>query len=205
MKKHILSVVLAFFAFAVFSQTENQKIDGKFRFGFNLATNYSLLRSEESLTSNSKIYGGIGARLGVFMEYSISEHFIFSPKTEFAFNKSGIETTNSDQSKSKYRIFPYSIDFMTHFLYKFGDKKTAPYLLLGPNFRLPLDHNARSSSAFKNNPDLAIDFGIGLENKFKQFIFAPELRYSLGLLNINNNPTFQTLKYHNVSLVLNFK
>jgi hypothetical protein len=55
MKKHILSVVLAFFAFAVFSQTENQKIDGKFRFGFNLATNYSLLRSEESLTSNSKI------------------------------------------------------------------------------------------------------------------------------------------------------
>jgi hypothetical protein len=31
------------------------------------------------------------------------------------------------------------------------------------------------------------------------------LRYSLGLLNINNNPTFQTLKYHNVSLVLNFK
>lgn len=205
MKKHILTVVLACCAFVVFSQTENPKVEDKFRFGFNLGTTYSLLRSEESLKSNSKIYGGIGARLGVFMEYSISEHFIFSPKTEFAFNKSGIETTNSDQSKSNYRIFPISIDFMTHFLYKFGNKKTAPYLLFGPNFRLPLDQNTRSSSAFKNNPDLAIDFGIGIENKFKQFIFAPELRYSLGLLNINNNPTFQTLKYHNVSLVLNFK
>lgn len=205
MKKHILTVVLACCAFVVFSQSEKQKVEDKFRFGFNLGTNYSLLLSAETLPKNSEIYGGFGAKLGVFMEYSLAKHFLFSPKAEFAFNKSGIETTNSDQSKSTYSVFPLSIDFMTHFLYKFGDKKTAPYLLLGPNFRLTLDQNARSSSAFKKNPDLAIDFGIGLENKFKQFIFAPELRYSLGLLNINNNPTFQTLKYHNVSLVLNFK
>jgi hypothetical protein len=205
MKKLILTVTLAFCAFIVFSQSENKNIDTKLRFGFNLGTNYSFLQSKESLPSNAEIYTGIGAKLGVFMDYSISKNFLFSPKTELAFNKSGVETTNNDNSISTYKVFPISIDIMTHFVYKIGERKTVPYLIFGPNLRLPLEKNSKSSSEFKNKPDLAIDFGIGLENRLKYFIFAPEIRYSLGLLDVNENPTFQTLKYHNISLVLNFK
>ena len=83
--------------------------------------------------------------------------------------------------------------------------KTIPYILAGPNFRLPLKNKSKSSTEFENKPDLTLDFGIGLENRLKYFIFAPEIRYSLGLLNVNENPTFQSLNYHNISLVLNFK
>lgn len=78
MKKHILTVVLACCTFSVFSQSENQKVENKFRFGFNLGTNYSLLRSAETLPNNSEMYGGFGAVLGVFMEYSLTKHFLFS-------------------------------------------------------------------------------------------------------------------------------
>jgi hypothetical protein len=94
---------------------------------------------------------------------------------------------------------------MTHFVYKIGESNTVPYLLLGPNLRLPIGNESLTSSDFSNRSDLAIDFGVGLENRFKDFVFAPEIRYSLGLLNVNENPTFQTLKYQNISLVLNFK
>lgn len=205
MKKLILTATVAFCTFIVFAQSENTAIDSKVRFGFNLGTNYSLLQSKETLSGNSEIYNGIGAKIGLFMDYSISKNLLFSPKTELAFNKSGIETTNNDNSLSTYKVFPISLDIMTHFVYKIGYGKGIPYLLAGPNFRLPLKNKPKSSSEFKNKPDFAIDFGIGLENKLKCFIFAPEIRYSLGLLNVNQNPTFQTLKYHNVSLVLNFK
>ena len=205
MKRLFLTATLTFCAFVVFAQTDNKEIDSKFRFGFNLGANYSFLQSKETLPSNSEIYNGIGAKFGVFMDYSISKNLLFSPKTELAFNKSGVETSNNDNSISTYKVFPLSVDIMTHFVYKIGDGKTIPYLLSGPNFRLPLKNKAKSSTAFKNNPDFAIDFGIGFENSLKHFIFAPEIRYSLGLLNVNENPTFQTLNYHNISLALNFK
>jgi hypothetical protein len=205
MKKLILTTTVAFCTFVVFAQSENTAIDSKVRFGFNFGTNYSLLQSKETLSSNSEIYNGIGAKIGLFMDYSISKNLLFSPKTELAFNKSGIETSNNDNSLSTYKVFPISIDIMTHFVYKIGYGKAIPYLLAVPNFRLPLKNKPKSSSEFKNKPDFAIDFGIGLENKLKCLLFAPEIRYSLGLLNVNQNPTFQTLKYHNVSLVLNFK
>jgi hypothetical protein len=205
MKKLGLTVALAFYTFIIFAQTESKDIDNRLRFGFNLGANYSFLQSKEALPDNSEIYNGIGAKLGVFMDYSISRKFSFSPKTELAFNKSGIETSNSESLKSTYKIFPVSLDIMTHFVYKIGTGKTIPYLLAGPDFRLPLKNNSKSSADFNNKPDIAIDLGIGLENGLKYFIFAPEIRYSLGLLNVNENPAFQTLNYHNVSLVLNFK
>jgi len=58
---------------------------------------------------------------------------------------------------------------------------------------------------YLNKTDFAIDFGIGFESSVKRFVFAPEIRFSYGLLNINENPVFQTLRYNNLSLILNFK
>lgn len=205
MKKLILTATVAFCSFIAFAQSESQTIDNKLRFGFNLGTNYSFLQSKETLPSKSEIYNGIGAKIGVFMDYSISKNLLFSPKTELAFNKSGVETTNIDNSISTYKVFPVTLDIMTHFIYKIGEGKAIPYFLAGPNFRLPLKNKSKSSTDFKNKPDFAIDFGIGIENRLKYFIFAPEIRYSLGLLNVNENSAFQTLNYHNISLVLNFK
>ena len=205
MKNAVLLTSMLLCSIIVFSQTENSKDDSKFRFGFNLGTNYSNLQSKETLPNNAKISNGIGFSLGVFMDYSISENFLFSPKSELSFYNSSVEFTNSDNSNYTYEIFPISLNLMTHFVYKIGNSKVIPYFFAGPNLKIPISKRPDSSSEFYTNSDFAIDFGIGLENKTKYFIFAPELKYSFGLLNINQNPTLQTLNFHNISLILNFK
>jgi hypothetical protein len=205
MKKLILVATLAFCASVALAQFENKDIDSKLRFGFNLGANYSFLQTKEPLPAYAEIYNGIGSKLGVFMDYSFSKNLFFSPKAELAFNKSGVETSNNDHSIPTYKVFPVSLDIMSHLIYKFGERKTILYLLAGPNLRLPLKNKPKSSAEFKNKSDLAIDLGIGLEKRLKHFIFAPEIRYSMGLLNVNENPIFKTLHYHNISLVLNFK
>jgi hypothetical protein len=205
MKTAVLLTSMMLCSIIVFSQTENIKNDAKYRFGFNLGTNYSNLQSKETLPSNAKISNGLGFSLGVFMDYSISENFIFSPKSELSFYKSSVEFVDTDNSNYTYEIFPMSLNFMTHFVYKIGNSKVVPYFFAGPNFKIPISKRPDSSSEFYTHSDFAIDLGIGLEHKTKHFIFAPELKYSFGLLNVNQNPTLQTLSFHNVSVVLNFK
>lgn len=205
MKKVVLSIVLSIYSIVGFSQSENNDVDSKIRFGFNLGGNYSILLSKESLPSGTEIYNGVGLKIGLFMDYSLSKNLLFSPKTELSFNYSGIEKINNDNSITSYQVYPVSLDVMTHFVYKIGDGKVTPYILAGPNFKLPLIDKSESSTELKSKPNFAIDFGVGLENRIKYFIFAPEIRYSLGLLNINKNSTFKTLNYHNISLTFNFK
>ena len=205
MKNAVLLTLMLLCSIIVFSQTENSKDDSKFRFGFNLGTNYSNLQSKETLPNNAEISNGIGFSLGVFMDYTISKNFLFSPKSELSFYNSSVEFVNSDNSNYTYEIFPISLNFMTHFVYRFGNSKVVPYFFAGPNLKIPISKKPESSSEFYTNSDFAIDFGIGLENRTKYFIFAPELKYSFGLLNINQNPTLQTLNFHNISLILNFK
>lgn len=205
MKKLILTATLVSCVFFVFSQSEKKETDQFYCFGFNFGANYSFLQSKEQLPNNSEIYNGIGGKFGFLMDYHFTKHFMISPKAELSFNRSGIKTTNTDNTKSTYNVFPMSLDIMTHFVIKNGESRAFPYLLIGPNLRLPLKNKSYSNTEFRNNLDLAMDFGIGLQNKLKYFVLAPEIRYSLGLLNINKNPTFQTLNYHNLSLVLNFK
>jgi hypothetical protein len=110
-----------------------------------------------------------------------------------------------ENSKTTYDIFPASLDIMTHIIYKISNLKKNLYLLIGPNYKIPINKKNETNIVIKTNPDFAIDFGIGLENKLKYFIFAPELRYSFGLLNVNKSPSLQTLKFNNFSLIFNFK
>lgn len=204
MKNLIVAFSITFGTFSAMAQTENKE-SKKLKFGFNLGTNHSFLYTKNELPNNSSIYNGMGARLGILMDYALSKNILVSPKTELVFNSAGIESLGVDNSKSTYEIFPISLELMTHFVYLIGEKSSKPYLLLGPNFRLPLENKSKTSTTFKNKSDLALDFGIGLQNSLKHFVFSPEIRYSFGFMNINANPFFQEITYHNLSLVFNFK
>jgi hypothetical protein len=205
MKYAVLLMSMLFWTLAVVAQSESEKDNSKFRFGFNLGANYSNLQSKETLPDNAKISQGVGFSLGVFMDYAITGDFIFSPKSELAFYNSSVDFSHSDNSNYAYEIFPVSLNFMTHFVYKIEKNKVVPYFFAGPNVKIPIYKKPESSSEFYTNTDFAIDFGIGFENRLKYFIFAPELKYSLGLLNVNQNPSLQTLNFHTLSLILNFK
>lgn len=204
MKKHALSAMLSIITCVLVAQSETESTKNKLRFGFNFGANYSLLQSNEELPTYSKIYNGVGAKVGLLMDYSISKNLLFSPKTEIVFNKSGVKTTNANNSISDYEVLPISLNIMTHFVYKIGKGSTVPYLLIGPSLNLSLKR-AKLQTDFQSKSNFTIDFGIGLENTFQHFIFAPEIRYSLGLLNINSNPIIKSLNYHSISIVLNFK
>ncbi|NLE04816.1 MAG: hypothetical protein GX638_08450, partial [Crenarchaeota archaeon] len=113
MKKVVLSIVLSIYSIVGFSQSENNDVDSKIRFGFNLGGNYSILLSKESLPSGTEIYNGVGLKIGLFMDYSLSKNLLFSPKTELSFNYSGIEKINNDNSITSYQVYPVSLDVMT--------------------------------------------------------------------------------------------
>lgn len=205
MKKIVLSSVFLLVSIIGFSQTESAPKDLKIRFGFNLGLNRSNLQSKEALPDNAKIVNGIGFCLGITMDYFLSKKLMFSPQAVLSFYSSGVEFSNPGASNVTYSLFPACIELMTHMNYKIGKGNMVPYLVAGPSCKLPLNKKSKTGPDLITSPDIAIDIGIGLEKKMLYFALAPELRYSFGLLNVNNNPALQTLNFHSVSLVFNFK
>lgn len=91
---------------------------------------------------------------------------------------------------------------MTHFIWKRSDLKTNPYILLGPSIRFPLA--AEKEIRFTNSFDAGIDIGIGFHKAFSNFNIMPELRLSIGFINIMQNDNSPNLRYTSISLILNF-
>ncbi len=180
-------------------------LEKRVNFGFNFGLNHSKLYSRDALPGNTEITNGFGFNLGILMDYSITEKLAISPKAELAYYNATFNSKGIDQSTFKYEIYPYSLNLMSHFVYKIGHEKVVPYILIGPNFKLPIANKADSNGDFDTGYDVAFDFGIGLENLFKHFNFAPELKYSYGILNISENPGIKTLNFHSVSLGISFK
>ena len=195
-------VALLLFPFIAFSQSKSVS---KIKFGINAGVNYANLSPDGLLPTNAELSNGVGFSLGILMDYSITGKLSISPKSEIAFFNSSIESVGAARPDLPYNVFSATVNLMTHLVYKMGNGNSGPYLLAGPNFKIPISERPELSSSFYTNSDFAIDFGIGLENSLPKFIFAPELRYSFGLGNVNQNPTLNPLNFHNVTLVLNFK
>lgn len=206
MKNVVLLIVLLSTSIIGFSQPIVADCGGpRYRFGFNLGLSYSNLISPESLPDNASISNGFGYRLGVLMDYKLSDKFLLSPKAEFSLNNSAVKFSNEDGTTSYFDVFPMSLDIMLHAVYRIGDGKVKPYILLGPDFKIPFAKKNSSAAAYDLKPDFAIDIGFGLENNLSFFTLSPELRYSIGLLDVNSNPELKSLYFHNICLVFNFK
>ena len=204
MKKVIFVAGLFISSLTVFSQSESAVNEKRMKYGFNLGISYSNLLDNEMLSSNASLSNGLGFRLGILADYKISKFLSISPKAEISFNNSKVNFTNNDGSQTGYEIMPISLDFMAHFIFKKNNEKLSPYFFFGPNVKIPISKKNDNSTTYSTNSDFAIDFGIGINKPFAHFNFSPELRYSFGLLNINQHPSIQSLNFHNISLVFNF-
>lgn len=204
MKNAVLLTAMGLFSLGVFAQEQDDQPERKVRFGFNLSANYSNLYSNDALPDDADISNGFGFGLGVLMDYQISERFTLSPKSELSFYNSSVNYP-AGEGRARYDVFPAAVNVMVHAAYEMGQGKMRPYFFAGPNFRMPVSVQSGETTTFETTPDLAIDLGFGLENKLKHFIFAPELKYSFGFMNVNNNPALQSLNFYSVSLLLNFK
>lgn len=191
-------------SYANFAQTSNPRIPKKIKVGFSLGTNYSLLKNKGVMPVPHSIDNGVGMQFGIFMDYQPKSFLIISPKIEWGFNHANI-ITNLDLNQINYQVYQNSIDMMLHFQFQFGKEKYIPYLFVGPHLKMPLYVAGLTNTQFSTAPNIVIDFGIGVECKLKYFTIAPELRYSLGLSNVNQNPSYTNLKYNQVSFAIKFK
>jgi hypothetical protein len=175
----------------------------RFHVGFNLGVNYSNLLVTAK-PDYAEVSNKIGARLGVLADFRLNKIISWSPKAELVFNDNKIRFQPTEDISYTYKVMPMSLEIMNHFVFKDAKRKVSPYFYFGPNVRIPLQKRITDTSQFRTNPDFAIDFGIGLEKPFNSFRIAPELRYSMGLRNVNGSAMIKSVKFHTVSLIFNF-
>lgn len=166
-------------------------------FGFDLGVNRSNLQFGSTQENGDQITNGLGYRLGIVSNMQFTKRFSFLPKAEMSFNASQLE-----QSNTSYNVNAINLEFLGHLKYKFARGNFSPYILSGPNFRLPIDRNESNDVPVQEG--WAIDVGAGLDIPFGVFKMAPEIRYSYGLSNITSSSNFSDLRFHNIALVLVF-
>jgi hypothetical protein len=204
MKKVVLVVSVVLLSMNSFTQETSENSNKPIKAGFVFGLNYSNLLTDNGLPSGAEVNNELGFRLGILAEFKLSKILFLSPKAELSMNNGGITQYHPDASVSKYDILPIGLEFMVPLLVKMPREKHKPYFFIGPKVKIPLTAQSTSTTIYSGRTDLAIDFGIGLDNTFSHFNFSPELRYSYGLLNVNRNPAFQSIYSHSVSLVFKF-
>lgn len=203
MKKAAFVAFLLLGSCTVYSQSLSESPEKSARYGFNLGLNFANAFSKNDLPANTSLHNSVGFSLGVLADYKLSKVFSFSPKAELAFFDSHLDRSKPDGTDTEYVIMPNAIDIKAHLTVKKAGERLTPYLLIGPSVKIPIGNKPKVSTEFGNGYDIAIDFGIGLSKTYSRFNLAPELRYSYGLRNVNENPILKSMYFHNISLVVN--
>lgn len=212
MPKFIYTTLLVFFlsniliaqsvAIDTDPEIDENVFNDKLSFGFSIGGNQSYL-NVEGLPEYSRIKNLTGLELGLTMDYKLCDWMSLSPKTALTFYKSEI-LFNDPQIYSTYRLLPVGLNTMLHFNFMKPKDDHIPYIFVGPNYKFSID-DVQGSNEFPTNNGLFLELGIGFDKDFVFFHFAPELKYSYGLNNINANPILQSVYMHNISLTFNFK
>lgn len=119
-------------------------------------------------------------------------------------------TSRSEKRESTWLDFPLLLKYKSE-----RRNNSRMYLLAGGTFSLETNVRRRevqgASRLSTGTMDFSVDYGIGFEQFFEYFKFAPELRFSHGLVNLYR-PTsnaagigINRLTTHTVTLYLNFE
>ncbi|MFT7589622.1 MAG: hypothetical protein ACI959_001842 [Limisphaerales bacterium] len=173
-------------------------------FGISLGAKYSnvTLAGANAVASND-----LGVHLGILMDYPINKWVSIVPRAELAFN-GGSVLVSGVNDQSRYDLIPVSANGVIHVVVRKPEGRTRPYILFGTQYQFALSKDPISTTDFPSRDNITLDLGIGIDqlvgSRRGNFRFAPELRYSYGLININTNPQLSDVRYHDIALVLNF-
>jgi hypothetical protein len=174
------------------------------RFGFDLGLNYSELGMNPVNDAVSP-FGGPGFRMGVIADCRINKRFALIPAAEISFNGTGLSISHPNGISEAKHIYPVTLEFAPHLAIKATDKSNRPFLLIGPSLKTPLAARADNDVINTRTGTLALDLGFSFDRKLKYFFLSPELRYSFGVNRIRNIEGARSVRFHCVSLLLNFK
>ncbi|MGA0557523.1 porin family protein [Larkinella sp. VNQ87] len=183
------------------------------RFNINYSDAYVNTDSAYQLYSPRKV----GFRVGFIMNAILTEHFDVRLTPAVSLYSRSVEakypggTTRSEVRESTWVEFPV--------LLKYKSKRrmnSRMYLVGGGSIGIETNVRKRevtgSSRLVTKNRDFAVEYGIGFEQFFEFFKFAPEIRFSHGLVNLfepvqgnTANIGLQKLRTHTVTLYLNFE
>jgi len=195
------------FIFLLSSQVvvAQNKTHKRLSYGFH----FNLTRSNVSLakaTTNNFVYvnDSFGFGLGIFTEYRISNMLSVNLKSDLNFGNTYLYFGSDDDI---YDIMQNSIEIKSHFNIQTSTHKNSPYLIIGPNIKLPLysKEEKKQSTFFTNSASAMIDLGFGINFSKKSVHILPEFVYSFGINNIAIHPFISQLTYHQLALVINFR
>jgi hypothetical protein len=205
MKNQLFVLSFLLLTFSSIAQSENTLPEKKWRWGFSFGSNYSQLIPKGEVPETIRVKNDMGFRMGISCDYLVSQYFSVSPKADLSFNSGRYQFTGNNEFTTDYAILPTALEFMTHFTFRDPGEKRSPYFYFGPNYRLGIEDKSKASTTYSNKSHLALDFGLGFERLLKNFIIAPEIRYSLALEDAQMAPSLPATKFHNISLILHFK
>lgn len=217
----------------IYSKNKPDYDDKIVHYGFYLAlplTKYNVTHSQEYvdqlspnmdtvMTVNAKASPGFytGLVLNVRLAEYLDARFV--PGVGFytrTIEYSGVEQETGERLNEEKSIGSTMVELP--FLLKYKSKRRTNYRMyfvagLKPGIDLgsAKSDEEDENSLVVNNVDLAIEYGVGLDMFYPYFKFAPELRFSHGLINQHKpnesvyNRSIQKLTNHNVSLILFFE
>ncbi len=199
--------------------------DKWFRPGFFVAMNYSTYRLEhhpdfflpQNLDSVRAVnpVGTPGITLGFIANLRLHDQVDFRFNPGVSFYQRGIEMDFTNGTVEEQTIENTFMEFP--FLFKFKSirrKNWRVYMVGGAKYSIEVGSRRRERTDEQlrtTSPDFAIEFGFGFDFYFEMFKFAPEIRFSRGLLNLlNEDPNIYaqsllSLKSQTVTLYLNFE
>lgn len=162
-------------------------------FGMTLGYNHSNLSIRKNDRSIGTLINGPGFRFGFNANFQLNEQISIVPKLEFAFNGSKI-----DEGSEIYKMNPVTMEMIGHIKYRCLLPTTNPYVIVGPNIRMPIQFG----TAIYSNRDVAIDLGAGIDLPISWFSLSPEIRYSFGIGKTMEETAFSNIRYHNITCAL---
>lgn len=199
------------------------RLKPRLHFGFQLAmmrSNVDVKFSEEYLHGNNRLTSITSTPLGGFIiggyaAYRISDFWDVKPQFNFfsayerklVYDYDGSKPTETRTIEAAMFELPLLLKYraqlrgISNMYFVFGVK---------PSFSLS-QKSADKDKVLLQNQDLSIEYGLGFDVFFPYFKFAPELRFSHGLLNVLNtsNENFYTrqlkrLTTHTATLYFHF-
>ena len=197
--------------------------DKTIHYGFFFAapvTRFSVTHSPEFLTADSayRIYSPNkpAFRVGFVVNAFLNDRFdlrltpsvsLFSREVQYDYPGG---TSRTETRESTWIDFPLLLKYKSE-----RRNNTRMYLLAGGTFSIESNVRRKEiqgvSKLSTGTMDFAIEYGLGFERFFEYFKFAPELRFSHGLVNLyrpTNNVAgvgINKLTTHSVTLYLNFE
>ncbi|MBL4709808.1 MAG: PorT family protein [Flavobacteriales bacterium] len=205
-KKVVAVACLIIVSQFLFSQESDSIVSEKALYGFSLGIHRSSLSLDTEERQFLKKKDKIGFRLGIVADYKIYKRLHFVPKLELAFYGNELTYFNGVQEESEFKLSDVAMETKPHFTIELGKAASKIYILLGASYSLAIGDEEDDDMSYPSDFFFSVDVGIGYNKETPFFLFAPELRYSYNLTNINKNPDLKSdVKLHSLTLLFSFK